>query len=49
MLKKSSKGIAWLTRKLGIRQCAGCKKRQAWLNRWFQLRGEPDDGEAFTG
>ncbi len=27
--------IAWITHKLGIRQCAGCKKRQAWLNRWF--------------
>lgn len=26
--------IASATKKVGIKPCAGCKKRQAWLNRW---------------
>lgn len=26
--------IASATTKVGIKPCAGCKRRQAWLNRW---------------
>lgn len=26
--------IASATKKVGIKPCAGCKRRQAWLNRW---------------
>ena len=33
--------IAKLTRKIGIKQCGGCKKRQAKLNNLFPYK-QPD-------
>lgn len=31
--------VAWVTSKLGIEECPGCKKRKGWLNRHVVIWG----------